>query len=129
MDEDTGLMIVVIGVPFLVCGFFIALVLFDSPDIRQILLLSIAAVFAIIGIVQLSGRGAWFVAGYNTMTQEEKAQYDPKAIARGSAVIMFGIAAFIALISFDEAYLVAALLVLVMGIVLGTLVMRRLAGN
>ena len=124
MDEDTGLMIVVIGTPFLVCGFIIVLVLFDSPDITQILHLLVATVFAIIGIVQLSGRGAWLVAGYNTMTEEEKAQYNPEAIARGSAVIMFGIAAFAALLSLGKAYLFASIMVLVIGISLGILLMR-----
>ncbi len=129
MDEDTGLVIVAIGTPFLVCGFIIALMLFDSSDVTKILMLLVAAVFALAGIIQLSGRGAWFVAGYNTMTEEEKAQYNPKAIARGSGIIMICLAVFMAAVPYGTMYLVAGLLVFVIGMLLGILVMRRTAPN
>ncbi len=69
-----------IAMPFIICCFVIALLVFDSPDITKILVLLLAAVFALIGIVQLSGRDAWFTTDYNTMTEAGKAQYNPKSL-------------------------------------------------
>ena len=51
----------------------------------------IAAVFAVISAVLLSGHGAGLIAGYNTASAEEKAKTDEKKLCRvmgiGSSVI------------------------------------------
>lgn len=129
MDEDKGLVIIVICVPLLVVGFTIALILSDSPDIAMVSLLLLATVFAIVGIVQLSGRGAWLVAGYNTMTEEEKAMYDPKVVARGCGVVMLGTATLMASIAFGIRYVVAGSIVFVIGLIIGILMVRKRDGN
>ena len=42
----------------------------------------VAAVFAGIAVLLLSGRGAWLIAGYNTAPEKEKQRYDPKRLCR-----------------------------------------------
>ena len=61
----------------------------------------VAAVFAGIAVLLLSGRGAWLIAGYNTSSPEEKQKYDEKRLCRvmgsGAAVIavfLLGVALF-----------------------------------
>ena len=129
MDEDKGLVIIVICAPLLVVGFTLAMILSDSQDITMVLLLLLAALFAIVGIIQLSGRGAWLVAGYNTMTEEEKAMYDPKVVARGCGVVMLGTAALIATSAFGIRYVVAGSIVFVIGLIIGILMIRKRDGN
>ncbi len=50
-----------------------------------------AALFALISIILLSGRGSGLIAGYNTVSKEEKAKYNAKKLCRvyggGMAVI------------------------------------------
>ena len=45
--------------------------------IGGIMLLCIA-----ISVVLLKGKGAWLIAGYNTLSQKEKAQYDSVALCK-----------------------------------------------
>lgn len=33
-------------------------------------------------IILMMGKGAWFIAGYNTLSKEEKAQYDSVALCK-----------------------------------------------
>lgn len=51
----------------------------------------LTAVFAVLSVVLLSGRGSFLIAGYNTADKEEKAKYDEKRLCRvmgaGMAVI------------------------------------------
>ena len=61
----------------------------------------VAAVFAGIAVLLLSGKGAWLIAGYNTSSPEEKQKYDEKRLCRvmgsGAAVIavfLLGVALF-----------------------------------
>lgn len=42
----------------------------------------VAAIFAIISVVLISGRGGFLIAGYNTSSAEEKAKYDEKKLCR-----------------------------------------------
>ena len=48
------------------------------------IMLALLALFLILSLVLLSGRGAWLIAGYNTMSPEEKARYDEKALCRST---------------------------------------------
>lgn len=54
------------------------------PLVGMILLL-------ILGIALLQGKGAWLIAGYNTLSDEEKAKYDEKALCKATGKMMFGI--------------------------------------
>lgn len=44
--------------------------------------LTVAAAFALLGFLFLSGRGARLVAGYNTLPQQERDRYDERALCR-----------------------------------------------
>lgn len=43
---------------------------------------SMTALFAVLAIILLSGRGAFLIAGYNTASKAEKAMYDEKKLCR-----------------------------------------------
>ncbi len=42
----------------------------------MIILISIAALFVILAIIIITGKGDWLIAGYNTASKEEKTKYD-----------------------------------------------------
>lgn len=48
----------------------------------------------VMAIFLLLGKGAWLIAGYNTASPEEKAQYDEKALCRfmGKVLLPIGLA-------------------------------------
>ena len=50
----------------------------------EILLLVMALLFLILGICLFLGKGAWLIAGYNTMPPEEKRRYDKKKLCRAA---------------------------------------------
>ena len=45
----------------------------------------------IIAICLLNGNGAFLIAGYNTMSKDEKAKYDEKALCRSVGWLLIGI--------------------------------------
>ena len=49
--------------------------------------------FVILGIVFLCGKGSFLIAGYNTMSPQEKAKWDEKALCKAMGVLMFIVAA------------------------------------
>lgn len=55
--------------------------------------LAMIVVLVILGLVFRSGRGAFLIAGYNTMSAEEKAQYDKKKLCKVVGNFMFVLAA------------------------------------
>ena len=56
-----------------------------------------ALLFLSLGIVFASGKGASLIAGYNTLSEREKARFDEKKLLRGMSRIMFGCALCVAL--------------------------------
>ena len=52
---------------------------------------AVTALFAVLSLLLLSGKGSWLIAGYNTASPEEKKGYDEKRLCRvvggGMAVI------------------------------------------
>ncbi len=60
------------------------------------------AVILILGLVLLSGRGAWLIAGYNTMSREEKAKYDEKTLCRRMGTPLLALDACIGLMVLSE---------------------------
>ena len=54
--------------------------------------------FVVLGIVFLCGKGSFLIAGYNTMTPQEKAEWDEKALCKAVGVMMFVIAAWFTVI-------------------------------
>ena len=54
--------------------------------------LAIAALFAVLGIIFASGKGADLIAGYNTASLEEKKKTDEKKLLKAMSVFMFVLA-------------------------------------
>ncbi len=127
MDDDTKFAAVEIASPPIIAVLTAIVIMDGSADTARVFVLTITAAFAALGIYQLSGRGAWLTAGYNTMTPEEKAQYGPKAIARGSGIIMLGAAALAATRIFGTVFLAAGIVILIACIVCGMAVMKKAA--
>jgi len=48
----------------------------------SVVLYIVAAMFAVISILLISGKGAWLIAGYNTMSAEERKKYNEKRMCR-----------------------------------------------
>ena len=69
----------------------------------------IVALFAVLTVILLSGKGAFLVAGYNTASKKEKAKYDEKKMSRvtgaGTGVITILLAVFAAFEGNPPAYL------------------------
>lgn len=57
----------------------------------MIVMLLVIALFLILGIIFHKGKGAILIAGYNTMPDEEKAQYDEMAITKFMGKMMFAL--------------------------------------
>lgn len=55
--------------------------------------LVVAGIFLVLGTVFAFGKGAFLIAGYNTASAEEKAQYDEKKLCRAVSKLMFALAA------------------------------------
>jgi magnesium-transporting ATPase (P-type) len=51
----------------------------------------LAILFAVLGIVFIGGRGAFLIAGYNTLSKAEKEKYDVKALCRFMGKSMFAL--------------------------------------
>jgi len=43
---------------------------------------TVCALFLVLGLVLLSGRGSMLIAGFNTMSPTKRAKYDAKALSR-----------------------------------------------
>lgn len=50
--------------------------------IGELIILVIALPFLIASTFLFLGKGTWLIAGYNTMTQEEKKQFNEKKLCR-----------------------------------------------
>lgn len=82
--------------------------------------------FLIFAIVLSQGKGAFLIAGYNTKSKREKAQYDEAALCKFMGKIMYGISFSILLWALSDMLEVKALyyigLILFFGFVIFTLV-------
>lgn len=76
-------------------------------------------VFALLSIVFLMGKGGFLIAGYNTASEEEKAQYDEKKLCRvmGIGMTVITISLIIASL-YDE----KAAVIMIGGIVVGMII-------
>ncbi|TFD93693.1 DUF3784 domain-containing protein [Jeotgalibacillus sp. R-1-5s-1] len=80
----------------------------------------------IMAIVLSRGKGAFLIAGYNTMPKNEKAQYDETAICKFMGKVMFGISFSIFLMGLsellDQQTLLIIGLILLFGLIIFTLI-------
>ncbi|MBT2583425.1 DUF3784 domain-containing protein [Planococcus sp. ISL-109] len=52
----------------------------------------VALLLVLLGLYMLQGKGAFLIAGYNTMPKKEKAKYDGPAMARFVGKLLFALA-------------------------------------
>ena len=54
----------------------------------------IGLLFVIMGVIMLFGRGSFLIAGFNTMSKEEKSKYDRTALCKfvGKIILPIGLA-------------------------------------
>lgn len=64
----------------------------------------LALLFIIMGGFLLAGRGAWLIAGYNTMSKSERERYDERALCRFVGRLMLFCAACMLLWGADEVW-------------------------
>jgi len=69
-----------------------------------IILWIVIVLFAIMGIALICGKGSWLVAGYNTMSKEEKANCDIKKISRAVGIFLLFIDMLMVIMSFITQY-------------------------
>ncbi|XKE94615.1 DUF3784 domain-containing protein [Metaplanococcus flavidus] len=60
---------------------------------------SLLLLFIALGIYLLQGKGGWLIAGYNTMSKEEKEKYDEAALCKATGKLILAIAVTIAMIT------------------------------
>ena len=72
--------------------------------------LSVAALFVVLGIVFLRGKGANLISGYNTASVEEKMKTDEKKLCRFMSKLMFALAACWLVAASSEVFHTKALL-------------------
>lgn len=63
-------------------------------EVIACIIFGIAALLLIaLSVILMLGRGAWLIAGYNTLSNEEKAQYDCVALCKfiGKYVLLIGL--------------------------------------
>ncbi len=109
IDDDTKLAMFLILIPFGTLAMFLVIVVGGPVFSAATILQAIAVLITAASSVMLTGRGAWAVAGYNTMSPEERSRYDPKEVARGCGFILLGTAAFLALVAYGGIYLMLAI--------------------
>lgn len=68
--------------------------------ITEIIILLIALLFLTAGIFLLCGKGKWLIAGYNTLSKEERKQYNEKKVCRAAGVICIICCVFLCTIAY-----------------------------
>ena len=58
--------------------------------------------FLLLGILFFRGKGGFLIAGWNTMSPEERARYDEKAVFRNMSALMFSCAGCMVLLLLGE---------------------------
>ena len=127
MDDNTKLMLFTVLTTFGVIALILAIVLGDPSMSMETVFLVIAGGLAVISAFMLAGRGAWAVAGYNTMSSEEKSHYNPEKIARGCGLILLGVTVFIALLAYGGIYLAIGIAAMAVMAIAGAVYMNRFA--
>lgn len=75
----------------------------------MIIKISFIALFVLLGIVMSMGKGSFLIAGYNTMSKEEKEQYDTVSLCKCIGKLMFIIAFCVTLFVLSDIFAIKAL--------------------
>lgn len=97
--------------------------------IEAIVLLIIMIPFLIFAIVLTQGKGAFFIAGYNTMSDRKKETYDETALAKFTGKIMYGYCFCILLWALDGLFQTNWLLIVGTILFVGLTVFMLIYGN
>ena len=90
---------------------------------------TVLVVFAVLSITLLSGRGSWFISGYNTASKEEKEKYDEKKLCRTMGIGMSIIAILALIMGLLENILPAFFVYIALGIILIDVAVIIILGN
>lgn len=83
----------------------------------------------ILAVYLSQGKGAFLIAGYNTMPKEEKAKYDEVALCKFMGKILYGICFSLVLLSLSEWLEIPALLWMGIALMIGLLVFTLVYSN
>lgn len=86
-------------------------------------------ILAVLSIVLISGRGSWFISGYNTATKEEKAKYNEKKLCRTTGVGMAVATAVILVTELFEDMLPAESVYVIAAVILADCLVMIIVGN
>ena len=87
------------------------------------------ALLLILSIILLSGRGSWFISGYNTASAKEKAKYDTKKLCRGTGGGMLVITALVFFMKVFETVLPAEFAYVALGVIILDCIVMIVIGN
>lgn len=85
---------------------------------------SVIVLFLVLGIYLLQGKGGWLIAGYNTMSKEEKEKYDEPALCKATGKLILALTFTIALITAGgllemNALMISGVVLMVLFIIIG----------
>lgn len=94
----------------------------EEQIVGLIIIGGLIVLFVILGIVLMMGKGAFLIAGYNTLPEEEKKKYDTnsltKFVGKSILALSFTMLFWLASIFFDISWLFHVGTVLFIGIVI-----------
>ena len=83
----------------------------------------------ILAVYLSQGKGAFLIAGYNTMPKEEKAKYDEVALCKFMGKVLYGICFSLVLLSLSEWLEIPALLWIGITLMIGLIVFTLVYSN
>lgn len=89
----------------------------------------VAAIFALLTMIFLSGHGSGLIAGYNTATKDEKEKYDEKKLCRVMGWGMAVITVLIVVMGLFETVLPAGFVYVFLGIVIVDIIAIMVLSN
>ena len=87
------------------------------------------ALFILLGVVFLRGKGSFLIAGHNTLPPEERTKVDEKKLTRFTGKLMFALAACWAVIACSEIFHTILLLWLGLALALITVIAGCIYSN
>ncbi|MCA1065708.1 DUF3784 domain-containing protein [Rossellomorea sp. AcN35-11] len=78
--------------------------------------------FFIFAVFLSKGKGAFLIAGYNTLSESEKAAYDERALCKFMGKMMFGFSFSLLLWALSEWFDIQLLFIIGLGLFLGLIV-------
>lgn len=127
MEDEAKLALFLLVMPLGVAAAVLALVMTGPDPSANNVLILVFPVLAVVSAVMLTGSGSWAVAGYNTMSPEEKLRYNRRKVARAGGMAMLGLAAFVGLLLCGGPWMYAGVAVMAVSILAASVYMSRCA--